>query len=256
MKKKTMLVAALALLLAAGTAAALTIRAGDLILTADGGFSPTALPKHEDAPITLHGGGKLSTVSGALPPIVEKLIIEFDHHGHVDTTGLPVCRGSRLIATNVPKARHNCPGAIVGKGSGSAIVAFPEQAPIRITSPITLFNGPRVHGNPTVYAHAYTTVPVPTTFIVPVVIEKIHHGVYGYRTEARIPRIAGGAGHPISGHLKIGRSWTFKGKKHSYVNARCETGHLQARAEVTFKDEGPGITFLTGTFVRPCTVRR
>ena len=99
-------------------------------------------------------------------------------------------------------------------------------------------------------AHAYTTVPVATTFIVPVVIERIHKGVYGYRTEAKIPKIAGGYGHPISGHLTIGRKWTFKGKKHSYVNARCETGHLQARGEFTFKDG----TFLTGTFFRPCKV--
>ena len=30
-------------------------------------------------------------------------------------------------------------------------------------------------------------------------IEKIHKGVYGYRTKARIPKIANGAGIPISG---------------------------------------------------------
>lgn len=255
MKKRILIATALGLLAMVGTAGALTVRVGDLILNADGGFAPTALPKHTDAPITIHGGGKLSTVSGELPPIVETLIIEFDRHGSLQTAGLPVCSDAKLEATTVPQARHNCPGAIVGKGKGSAIVAFPEQAPIRITSPITIFNGPRKHGDPTVFAHAYTTVPVPTTFIVPVVIEKIHHGVYGYRTKARIPRIAGGAGHPISGHLKIGRKWTYNGHKHSYVNARCETGHLQARAEVTFKDEGTGATFLTGTFVKPCTVR-
>jgi hypothetical protein len=255
MTRKALTVAALGLLVAAGTATGLTIRAGDLILNASGGFAPTALPKHQDAPITIHGGGRLSTVSGELPPIVENLVIEFDRHGSVQTVGLPVCSRARLVATTVPVARRNCPGAIVGKGFGSAIVALPEQRPIPVSSPITLFNGPRRHGDPTVFAHAYTTVPAPTTFIVPVVIERIHHGVYGYRTRARIPRIAGGYGHPISGSLKIGRRWTFKGRKHSYVNARCETGHLQARAEVTFKKEGAGASFLTGTFVKPCTVR-
>jgi hypothetical protein len=254
--KKTILIAmALGLLVAVGSASALKVRVGDLVLNADGGFTPTALPKHEDAPITLHGGGKLSTVSGAIPPIVETLTIEFDRHGSVQTAGLPTCTGGKLEATDVSTARRRCPGAIVGKGFGSAIVAFPEQKPIHISSPITIFNGPRKHGDPTVYAHAFTTVPVPTTFVIPVVIETISKGVYGYRTKARIPKIAGGAGHPISGSLTIGRKWTFKGQKHSYVNARCETGHLQARAELTFKDEGSGKTFLTGTFVRPCTVR-
>ncbi|HEX4670606.1 MAG TPA: hypothetical protein VH275_11620 [Solirubrobacterales bacterium] len=256
-RKRTLLVATLALLLLVAVASAygLTIRAGDLVLNADGGFSPTALPRHENAPITLHGGGELSTVSGDLPPIVETLDIEFDRHGEVQTTGLEVCTAGKLQATTVPAARRACPDAIVGKGKGSAIVKFPEQAPIPISSPITIFNGPRRHGDDTVLAHFYTTVPVVTTFIVPVVIEKIHKGVYGYRTIAKIPEIAGGAGHPISGSLKIGRNWTYKGVSHSYVNARCESGHLQARVEVKFKDEGAGATFLTGTFLKPCTVR-
>jgi hypothetical protein len=257
LRKKRLIVATaiVALLLCAATAYGLTIRAGELILNADGGFTPTALPKHENAPITIHGGGKLSTVSGALPPIVETLNIEFDRHGEVQTTGLEVCTAPKLQATTTPAARRACPNAIVGKGEGHAIVQFPEQKPIPISSPITIFNGPKVHGDDTILAHAYTTVPVPTTFVVPVVIERIHKGVYGYRTKARIPRIAGGAGHPISGSLKIGRKWTYKGVKHSYVSARCETGHLQARVEVTFKNEGAGATFLTGTFLKPCTVR-
>lgn len=238
-------------LVAAATAAAIVIRAGELELHAHGGFAPTALPKHHDAPISLYGGGRLSTQSGALPPIVKTLDIEFDRHGHVDTTGLEVCRAPKLESRTVAAARRACPNAIVGKGAGRAIVSFPEQPPIPVSSPITLFNGPRKHGNPTVLAHAYTTVPVPTAFIVPIEIERIHHGVYGYRTIAKIPRIAGGAGHPIAGHLTIFRSWTYKGKRHSYVNARCETGHLQAKAGVTFGDG----TFLTGTFFRQCQVK-
>lgn len=249
------LVLATAFLAAAAVASALTIRAGELILEAEGGFTPKALPKYEDAPITLHGNGKLSTVTGELPPILDTLVIEFDRHGHVETQGLPVCTSGKLQSTTPAQARKNCSGAIVGKGRGSAIVKFPEQDPIPISSPITLFNGPKKGGNDTVFAHAYTTVPVPTTFVVPVVIEKINKGVYGYRTEAKIPKIAGGAGHPISGSLKIGRNWTFKGRKHSYVNARCETGRLQARVKVSLKDEGGGATYLNGSFVRPCKVR-
>lgn len=253
--RKVGLLAALALLLLGGVAGALTIRAGDLILVANGGFSPRALPAHRDAPIVLHGGGKLSTVSGALPPILETLTIEFDRHGSVQTEGLEVCRAAELQATTPAAARRACPGAIVGEGEGHAVVQFPEAKPIPISSPITIFNGPKRGGDDTVIAHAYTTVPVPTTLIVPIVIERIHHGVYGYRTVAKIPRIAGGAGHPISGSLRIGRRWTFRGVKHSYVNARCETGHLQAKVEATFEDEGAGRTFLTGTFVRSCEVR-
>jgi hypothetical protein len=247
---------ALSALAVVGTASAVRdndqveLRAGDLLIVGHGGFRPETLPRHKNAPIMIYGGGKLSTVSGELPPILETLTFEFDRHGAVDTTGLEVCTAGKLQATTVPAARRACPNAIVGKGVGSAIVKFPEQGPIPVSSPITLFNGPKVRGFDTVLAHAFTTVPIATTFIVPVVIEKIHKGVYGYRVEAKIPKIAGGYGHPISGNIKVDRKWTFKGKKHSYVNARCENGRLQARGEFSFKDG----TFLKGTFFRPCKV--
>jgi hypothetical protein len=253
MNRWKLMAAALAVvaLAVAGTANAQKFRVGNLILDADGGFAPKALPKHENAPIKIFGGGKLSTVNGELPPILDTINIEFDRHGAVDTLGLPVCKAGKLEATTAPQARRSCPDAIVGKGNGSAIVQFPESKPIPVSSPITIFNGPKKGRNPTILAHAYTTVPVPTTFIVPVTIEKIHKGVYGYRTKAKIPKIANEYGHPISGNLTINRKWTFKGKKHSYVNARCETGHLQARVEATFKNGD----FLSGVFIRPCSVR-
>jgi hypothetical protein len=248
MRLRGALLIALIVLLLPAAALGLVLRAGDLVIHAEGGFSPTTLPRHHNAPITLHGGGKISTQSGDLPPILETITIEFDRHGSVETRGLPVCRSGQLQSTDVAAARRACGEAIVGQGRGSAIVAFPEQARIPISSPITLFNGPEKHGNPTVLAHAYTTVPAPATFIVPVEIETIRNGIYGYRTSARIPKIAGGSGIPISGHLKIGRRWTYKGKRYSYVNARCETGRLQAKGQFTFKDD----TFLTGTFIRRC----
>jgi hypothetical protein len=245
---------AVAVLAVAATAGAVRdiekveIRAGDLLIVGRGGFKPETLPKHRDAPIKIYGGGKVSTISGDLPPILDTIEFEFDKHGHVDTTGIGVCTAGKLQATTVAAARKNCPNAIVGKGFGRAIVAFPEQAYIPVSSPITAFNGPKVRGDDTILFHAYTTVPVATTFIVPVVIEKIHNGIYGYRVKAKIPKIAGGYGHPVSGRLTVNRKTKVKGKLHSYVNARCEIGRLQARGEFVFKDG----TRLAGTFFRPC----
>lgn len=227
------------------------LQAGNLVVDGEGGFTPTTLPKNVNAPITLYGKGKIGTIDGALPPVLKIIEFEFDKHGAVDTTGLPKCTAAKLQATTVAVARRLCPGAIVGKGFGHAVVKFPEQAPIPANSPITIFNGPRIGGDPSVLAHAYVTVPVPTTFVVPVRIETIHNGRYGYRVRAEIPKIAGGSGIPISGSLKVGRKWTFKGRSHSYVNARCADGRLQAIGKFDFKDG----TRLQGTFVRPCKVR-
>lgn len=250
-------VTAAAVLVAAASALALKevskvhVVLGNIVIDGQGGFTPTALPKNVDAPIRVFGSGKISTVDGELPPILKTIEFEFDKHGSVDTTGLPKCSAAKLAATTVPQARKLCPGAIVGTGHGHAVVKFPEQGPIPADSPITIFNGPVINGDPSVYAHAYITVPAPTTIVIPVRIETIKNGRYGYRVSTEIPKLSGGYGIPISGSIEIDRKWTYKGVKHSYINARCADGRLQAIGTFSFKDGSR----LTGSFLRPCQVR-
>jgi hypothetical protein len=240
--------AAVLLLAAGGTAYALRLQVGNIIVVTDGGFSPTTLPKHELAPIKLHGFGRFETADGTPPPILQQIVLWFDKHGSVETRGLPVCTMAKLAATTTKVARKLCPGAIVGTGFGKAVVNFPEQGPIPASSPITIFNGPKIHGNPSVLAHAHIDVPGPTTFVVPIEIQKVHDGRYGFKTVAEIPRIAGGYGTPIYGRLSIGKEWIYKGKRLSYANASCPDGRLQAKGQFTFKDG----TFLQGTVFKPC----
>jgi hypothetical protein len=241
--------AVLLLLVAAGSALALTLRVEDIVVTTDGGFSPTTLPRHEFAPIKLHGEGKIGTADGKTPPILQQIILWFDKNGSVETRGLPVCTPGKLAATDTKQARKLCPGAIVGTGFGKAVVVFPEQPPIPASSAITIFNGPKKHGNPTVLAHAHLTVPAPSTFVVPIEIQKVHDGRYGFKTVAEIPPIAHGAGIPVYGRLRIGREWTYKGKRLSYVNASCPDGRLQAKGQFVFD----GGTTLQGTLLKACT---
>lgn len=247
---RTLLVAALALALSAGVAQAIKLRIGDIVVVADGGFSPKTLPKHENAPIKLHGSASFKTVDGTRPSPLRTLTIEFDKHGAVDTEGLPKCTMAKLVATTTKVARENCRGSIVGTGFGTALIQLPEQGPIEASSPLTLFNGPEEHGNPTVLGHAHLNYPAPTTYVISIEIERIHHGRYGFRTIAHFPRIANGYGSPISGHLTIGREWTYKGKRHSYANAHCADGRLQAKAEFSFEDG----SFVEGTVFKPCKV--
>jgi hypothetical protein len=246
---RTVVLGALALLALAGSALALRLHVGDVVVTTDGGFSPTTLPKHRFAPITLHGYAKISTEDGGQPPILETITLWFDKHGAVETRGLGVCTAGKLAATTTAQARKLCPGAIVGEGFGKAIVYFPESAPIPASSPLTLFNGPKKDGNPTVLAHAHLKVPVPTTFVVPIEIQKVHDGRYGFKTVAEIPKISGGYGVPTYGRLTIGRTWKYKGKTLSYANASCPDGRLQAKGRFTFKDG----TVMTGSLLKRCT---
>lgn len=241
----------LLLLVVAGSAVAIKLRAANLVITTDGGFSPTTLPKKGFAPIKLHGYGKIETEDGSPPPVLETLTIWFDKNGEVETEGLPRCTPAKLAATTTSQARKLCPGAIVGKGFGKAVVIFPEQAPIPASSPITLFNAAPKNGNPVVLAHAHLTVPGPTTFVVPIEIERVNAGRYGFKTVAKIPKIAGGSGIPLYGQITVNRKWTYKGRTLSFANAGCPDGRLQAKIETKFKDG----TKLNGSVFKRCTGR-
>ncbi len=249
---RTLVVLAAVALVGAGGAEALKLRIGNIIIEGDGGFSPTKLPKYKNAPIKLFGHGSFKTTDGSRPSPLRKLVLEFDKHGAVETRGLPKCSEAKLVATTTAQARKLCPGAIVGEGFGTGVVELPEQRPIKVSSPLTLFNGPIIHGNPSVLGHAHIDYPGPTTFVVLVEIQKVHHGRYGFKTVANFPKLVNGYGSPTYGRLTIGREWEYKGKKLSYANAHCADGRLQAKAQFTFEDG----SFVQGTVFKPCTVRK
>lgn len=249
---RTLAVVAALAVIGVGAAQAITLRIGEIIIVANGGFSPTTLPQHENAPIKLFGSATFKTIDGSRPSPLRRLVLEFDKHGAVETLGLPKCSMAKLVATTTKQARQLCPGAIVGTGFGTALVELPEQRPIKASSPLTLFNGPVKHGNPTVLGHAHIDYPGPTTFVILIEIQRIHNGRYGFKTVANFPRIVNDYGSAISGHLTIGREWTYKGRRLSYANARCADGRLQAKAQFSFKDG----SFVQGTVFKPCQVRK
>lgn len=249
---RTLVLVASAALFCAGGAVALELRVGNIVVVTDGGFTPTKLPQHEHAPIRFHGYGKLKTIDGSPPPILETITLWFDKHGSVETRGLAVCTRKQLLATDTEAARKHCPDAIVGTGFGSGVVNFPEQAPIPASSPITIFNGPEKNGNPTVFAHAYLTVGGPSTVLIPIEIQKVNDGRYGFKVVAEIPKLVNGYGTPTYGRIKVGKTWKFKGETLSYANASCPDGRLQAKGRFAYKDG----TVLEGTLFKPCQIKR
>ncbi len=249
---RTLVVVLALALVGAGAAEAIKLRIGNIVIVGDGGFSPRTLPKKRNAPIKLFGHATFKTVDGTRPSPLRTLTLEFDKHGAVETRGLPKCSMRKLIATTTKQARKLCPGAIVGKGFGTALIELPEQRGIKASSPLTLFNGPVKHGNPTVLGHAHIDYPGPTTYVISIEIQKVRHGRYGFKTVANFPRIVNDYGSPISGRLTIGREWMWHGKRLSYANAHCADGRLQAKAEFSFKDG----SFVQGTVFKPCKVRK
>jgi hypothetical protein len=225
------------------------VRVGNLFLIDNGGISPSKLPKHKRAPISAHLNARIGTVDGTHPPAIESVIADFDKTIQVNAKGLPACREDQLAARSTADAKKACGDAIVGTGEGEVEVAFPEQALITARGPIVLFNG-GVHGGTTLLLiHTYVAVPAPTAVIATVKLTRIHRGHYGIHADARIPRIAGGAGSVTKFKLTINRTFTYKGKKESYLTASCPTGRYYAEGKVQFSDG----TRLGITHILPCT---
>jgi hypothetical protein len=223
--------------------------AGNLCITDNGGILPAKLPRHESAPITARIFGEINTRDGSHPPALENLELDVDKTIGIDAVGLPTCRPGQLASRTTAEAKRACPDAIVGSGSAEVEVAFPEQTPFSSTGPLVLFNG-GVHGKATVFfLHAYVDVPAPTAIVVKATVTRIHRGRFGLHIAAQIPRIAGGAGSPTKFTLKIGRKFTYKGKKKSLLVASCPTGHWVTKGHVVFGDQ----TQLGLTHVFPCT---
>ena len=227
------------------------VRAGNLVLEINGDITPQALPRHELAPMGIWGSGKLSTVDGSHPPALEEAVFDADKDAFVSVRGLPVCHLSQLQARETKTAEGACGNAILGRGSASVEVAFPEQRPIESTGPLVLFNGGERNGVVTVFAHAYVNVPAPTAVVSTVEISRVDKGALGLHLVVQIPKIAGGAGSPVAARFSMRREYTYKGKRRSVITGRCPDGRMIGRGTFTYSDE----TKLAGAIVRPCTAR-
>jgi hypothetical protein len=234
----------------AGAANAALVKVGNLVLTADGGFTPRILPRSSYAPIDFEGRADLKAVDGTIPPPLQQLVLDFDRDGRLSTAGIPVCQLSQLEEVTPQEARRRCPGAIVGTGRADAVIGLGGQPPFLASSPITLFNGPRLGGKPTVILHARTTAPAVQNFVITIPIEK-RPGTFRYRATVDLPPIADGAGSLVHLDASVGKRYRLGGKERSYVAARCGDGVLRTHGRFTFGDG----TIIDGSVDKGCTVR-
>lgn len=243
--------AALAIVLAVGacaTASALTGQIGPLFVSTTATVQPRELPKSGGAPITLRSVTRVNTKDGSTPPRLQELQFLIDKHGRVNSKAFPVCPRAKLEAATTSQARKRCAGTLVGKGVGKALVTMPGRAPFRLTFPLSFFNSSPTGGRPTLIAHAYEKVPAPKALLVPIVVERVAGGRYGYRTKVEMPEIAGGYGVPILAEATVGANRKRGGKKVGFIEARCAGGRLQVEGSLNFAN---GDTF-PATLTSPC----
>lgn len=225
----------------AGASAMVETREIRIKLNAD--FQPLNLPKRSFAPVQFEGYLDVAKPGGGQPPALQQIVLDFDKDGRLDVAGLPTCAPEAIAAASVEEARTLCKGAIVGTGQIEALVALPSGT-VPTGSPLTLFNGPRLEGHPTVVVHAQTTVPATQTYAFVVPIEK-RPGEFRYRATVNLPPLAAGLGAVTHISVKIGRRYTAGGVKRSYVAARCTDHILRSHGRFTFSNglviEGVGL---------------
>jgi hypothetical protein len=232
-----------------GGANAALVQVGNLVLTADGGFTPRQLPRQAYVPIDFRGDARLRSTDGSVPAALQQIVLDFDRDGRISTNGLPICQPSLLEETAPAEARSRCHNAIVGTGRISALIASEGQS-IAASSPLTLFNGPPQEGHPTAILHARMTVPAIQTFVITIPIEK-RRGDFRYRATIDVPPIAGGRGSLTDLEVKVGRRYSFQGSKRSYTSARCRDGILRTHGRFTFT----GGIIIDGSVEKACTPR-
>jgi hypothetical protein len=245
-KRHIALGVALALAFAASSAGAALVEVDDVVLRADGGFTPQTLPRHRFAPIDFQGHVDISGRHGAGPPKLRQALIDFDRDGRLSVAGLPSCAPESIEQASTEEARAICRGAIVGTGHVEALISL-DSGPVEARAPLTIFNGPRLDGLPTAVLHARTTVPGTQTYAIVVPIEQ-RRGGFRYRARIDVPPIAAGFGAITHLDVKIGRRYGDAGSRRSYVSARCSDHILQTHGRFSFEDG----TIIDGSVEKYC----
>ena len=244
-------VSAVGIAVAANGEGPVTVRVGELEVSANFTFRPKVGSSTKQTPIEITTGGEVKEANGSHPPAVRELIFESDKEGEVHTKGIPVCRSGQIQATSTDAAMSACKSALIGKGTVVAQVQFPEQQPIDVNSKLLLFNGGEKGGTTTWYAHAYFSNPISGAIVTKITITKIHKGRFGTLAVAKIPQIVGGSGSAISYNLEIFKFVKVGSKQLNPISAVCADGKAKFHVEAKFEDG----TKADAEIVRACTVK-
>lgn len=256
MRKRLILTTALLALGLATLAQAEIKQQGDLRISFDGELTPHALPRTGSAPVKVAVGAKIAATNGATPPQLRRISIAINRNGHFTPAGLPICSLKEIQPSTTADALKACRRSLVGEGSFSAKVLLPQQAPFPSQGKVFAFNG-TFNGAPAVLAHVYGTNPVPTSYTIPFAISPTK-GTYGTVLSASLPQVTSDWGYVTGLQMTLGRTFTYRGHKRSYLSAACPApkgislaSFPFARARFDF-----GKRTVTSTLTRSCKVKR
>jgi hypothetical protein len=200
-------------------------------------IAPKKLSKKTQTPISLNVQTKTtSTTNPTGTPIpANRAILDFDKDARIFTKGYPTCDENKIQNTSTEEAEQACKKAKIGSGIAHALLPVGKKV-FTVEQTITAFNGKPQGGRPVVLLHAYGTNPVTVAIVLVGKVSNFNKEGYGPRLDVNIPPLAGGAGALTDFQTKIKKTFSFKGKKRSYVSASCPDKKLKARGKFVFAD--------------------
>lgn len=215
------------------------------------GLVPKQLPRRELAPVEFRLSGEIRKRSG-IPPSLRKLVLELDRNAGLDVTGLPKCGRRRLEAFDTAAVEASCRDAIVGRGTGEATIAYPENTPVQAESELLVFNGGWKGRIARLFIRGVISFPRREVVIGTVDVRRVEEGRYGLRATAMIPPFSDGVGHIADFSLRFKRHYRFEEERRNVFSARCPDGRLQARTTMRFDDGSK----LFGVALSTCDIER
>lgn len=247
---------ALALLGLGAVAQAEQSQKGNLVASFHGGIAPQKLPRTEPAPVQVQMGGKIKTTDKTAPPKLERIVLEINRLGKIQTKGLGTCSLSKLESVAASTAKRSCATALIGHGNVTSRVDLPGQGAFASNGSLLAFNG-IVKGHQAVLAQVESGQPLPLTYVIVFEVKKAK-GTFGTQLIGTLPEIASEYGYISAFDLSLGVTYRFHGEEMSYASAACPApkGFTAAvfpfaKASYEFAD---GRT-LSAKLVRQCKVR-
>lgn len=235
---------------------AVVIQRAGIRVSLEGKLAPKKLPRHGSAPIRVAVGVKIDGAEAKEPPQLRTISLAINRYGHFDPTGLAICTERDIQPATNQNALKACRSSLVGVGSFEADVSLSEQSPFPAKGKMYAFNA-RVNGKPAILAHVYGKKPVATSFTFPFLI-RLSKGTFGTVLVAQLPKATGTSGYITGLQMNLGRNFTYKGKRRSYLTGSCPAPKgfgsavfPLARAGFAFK----GGRKLSSTLTRSCGVR-
>lgn len=213
------LATAVAILGFASLAQAAVIQEGNLRITITSQIQPYKLPRDKPSPIAVFVAGHLSAPHGGIPAQLQRMSVQVNRHGLLQSKGLATCPIERLQPASTERALANCGDALIGSGQFWAHIVLPDQGAYPSRGRLLIFNGKR-RGKPVLLTHIFTSNPFFSSFVLVFAIKKTK-GAYGTELSASLPEALGSWGYVDRIKLTLKRKYTYKNQQLSYFNSAC-----------------------------------